>query len=105
MKRGNLRTVKDYTLNCYVIQGRKNGRWVNAWDEEREKRGLSKHLYFHLEYDACGYLQGLLDWIGEQKIVKNAMAQTSIPKDKVKFVHKTRRKMINKSKRQNRRKK
>ena len=72
MKRGNLRVNKDHQLQKWVVQGRKNGFWVTAWDEEREKRGLDKLLAFDLKYDACGYLLGFIDWIEmkKKKIVK-----------------------------------
>ena len=67
MKRGNLRVNKDYQLQKWVVQGRRNGIWITLQDEEREKRGLDKLLVFDLKYDACGYLLGLIDWIVMEK--------------------------------------
>lgn len=110
MKRGKLRVAKDYQLNVFRIQGRKNGVWVDVWDEEREKRGLTKELIFDLKYDACGYLQGLLDWIKDmnmqnktaapnQKEYKNMNKMT-----KSKRKTKTRKKIANESKKRNRKK-
>lgn len=61
MKRGNLRVSKDYKIKKWTVQGRRNGVWYNTKDN-------GKGLVFDLQYDACGYLQGFLDWVGDQKI-------------------------------------
>jgi len=107
MKRGNLRTYHDYNTDTWIIQGKKNGRWVNAWDEERLKRGLEKYLIFNLEYDACGYLQGLIDWLKDQNtlrkkhrpLLKNTVQNFT---KSIKTISKNKKRMIKKSKRKNR---
>ena len=105
MKRGNLRTQRDYKQNIWKIQGRKNGIWVDAWDEEREEKGLPKDLIFDLEYDACGYLLSFVDHVNEQKRYniqnKSPLKNRS---EKIKPRNRTRTKMIKKSKQRNRKK-
>ena len=111
MKRGRLRTTKDYKTNKYKIQGKKKGIWVDAWDEEREKRGLPKELIFDLEYDACGYLQGFIDWAMEDRKIEkmlpagdaNGANVIAIEKVKADREKKKKQKMAKQSKRRNRR--
>lgn len=56
MKRGKLRVNKDHKIDQWVIQGKKpNGAWVNASDGE-------KNLLFDIKYDACAYLQSIVEW-------------------------------------------
>lgn len=108
MKRGNLRVHKDYKLNMWKIQGKKRGIWVDAWDEEREKRGLPKDLIFDLQYDACGYLQMFIDWIKEDSKVQRSLPRGDangadvVAIEKAKKDRKKRQKMAKKSKRRNR---
>jgi hypothetical protein len=73
MKRGSLRVSRDYKIKKWVIQGRRNGIWYNTKHEGHK-------LLFDLQYDACGYLQGFLDWVSEQKIspVMNSKAEISL---------------------------
>ena len=61
MKRGSLRVSKDYRLRKWVIQGRRNGIWYNTKYE-------GQSLIFDLQYDACSYFQGFLDWVTELKL-------------------------------------
>ena len=98
IKRGNLRTHKDHKTNLWKIQGRKNGIWVDAWDEDREKQGLPKDLIFDLEYDACGYLLGFIEWVKTDSRIYTPSLLSTRNNKKVR----NKRKMVKQSKRRNR---
>jgi hypothetical protein len=98
MKRGKLKVSKDYNLNAWVIQGKKNGIWVNVSDG-------SKNLTFDLKYDACAYLQGLIDWVEDKNKINNypktQSTTNNVTKQKSKQVSKAKKKIIKRSKRRN----
>ena len=108
MKRGRLRTSKDYKLDKWKIQGKKKGVWIDASDDDREKRGLPKDLIFDLEYDACAYLQGFIDWVTEDSKIQRALpagdmnGPNVIAIDKTKANRKKKQKLAKQSKRRNR---
>lgn len=103
MKRGNIRTHKDYKHDGWKIQGRKNGLWIDVWDEEREKQGLTKDLIFDLEYDACGYLLGFVEWMASQSVMDTITDAHKSILNKGKGIRK-KRKAVKQAKRRNRKK-
>jgi hypothetical protein len=99
MKRGNLRVAYDPDNRQWAIQGRKiNGAWYNSFDEDRKKLNQSADLLFDLKYDACCWLQGFIDYHQEQRPVKQAISAMQQTKKKSK------KKIVKKSKRINRKK-
>jgi len=69
MRYGNLKVAKFYSEGKYkwAVYGRERklfGRWIVCFDEKRK----SKELIFDLEYDACGYLQGFIEWQIENRL-------------------------------------
>jgi len=114
MKRGNLRVHHDYKYDGWRIQGRKNGVWVNAQDEDRIQQGLHPELLFDYQYDACAYLKGYIDWIKDnQSIPTQPTLLTGVDNEKTsninvddylrqKKINKKKRKMARASRRANR---
>lgn len=111
MKRGKLRVSRQHKDGKWGIEGRNrsNGAWVLCFDEEREKRGLDNWLLFDLKYDACGYLQGFVDWMEEQRknslignSSKQALATIKNPQSKEQIKRKRKRKKERQNRKRNR---
>lgn len=114
MRLGHLRVHRDHTKSKWAIQGRKNGKWTNCYDEERIKLGIDKWLLFDLRYDACGALIMYAEWVHMQDRINNSTPYgkrkspliTQINEqnrfDKLIKKTKVKRKMAKKSRRRNR---
>lgn len=109
MKVGRFSIAKHYTNNGikWAVMGKKdNGEKVVCFDEHREP----KELLFDLEYDACGYLAGFVEWqTGEllQRQIAQRMASNQDSKDRPvnpvkRNKNKAKRKMAKKSRKRNR---
>lgn len=63
MKRGKIRTVRDYDNGGFKIQGNNGTCWVDVWENEETKTILR----FDLEYDACAYIDSVYEAINDKK--------------------------------------
>jgi len=115
MQIGHLRVSRDHAKKKWAIQGRKNGKWINCFDEERIDRfGIDKWLLFDLKYDACGALLAYVEIMEEIDKKQNTSSykkrksplQTMISNDnrieKQLRQRKIKRKMVKQSRRKNR---
>lgn len=106
MRIGRFKVSKIYhnDKTQWAIYGINDKRiWVVCFDETRKP----KELMFDLQYDACAYLEGFVEWqTGELLQRRIAQGLNPIPDRPVKAVNqkkqKARKNMAKKSKRRNR---
>ena len=112
MKFGNLKVGKSYNPDGgfkWAVFGRhpKTRQWVILYDDQKEPK---QWLIFDLQFDACCYLQGFVDWQKEEMGMQHTMAaipKQSAPGDysflrKKITVRKAKKKMANASRKRNR---
>jgi hypothetical protein len=108
MRVGRFSTSKHYIdgkIKWAILGEKENGEKVVCFDEHRRP----KELIFDLEYDACGYLTGYVEWqTGEllQRQIAQKMAYTGKEERPVSAVKKNKnrakRKMAKRSRMRNR---